>query len=318
MPQKAPAPYKILANAFLEKAAGGGARDVAKALKTSSTYQIGKTHVLVRAATKSGETSKSNGRYFFGIHYITIEDLVNLRCPFVALICGGMERVVIIPAGELFAKLSEISRDKKGGYKIIMYDDLNIVLKGGGKWNCQNFVNRWDFLANPPADAQTGGAQYSSVEKSMHATLQGRLVEIGNIRGFTTFCPDKAKMLNNQKLGDLTKLDKCPELQYSDYDLLRKIDVIWFRNRGNNYIPECAFEVELSTGVWSGVGRMATLIDYANTNLYVIAEDERKYSQVMGALPENRHRYKYLSDQKLGELYAAEMELAALRHNLGV
>ncbi len=305
-----PAPYAILANAFLEKA--GGKAGITKALKTSSTYQIGKTHVLVRAATRS------NNRYFFGIHYITIEDLVNLHNPFVVFICGDIGRVIIMPAGELFSNLKEISRDKKGGHKIIIHDDLNIALKGRGKkLDCQNFVNRWDFLNNPPVSSQAGELQYSSVEKSMHATLQGRLVEIGNIRGFKTFCPDKAKMFNHKKLGELAKLERCPELQYSNYDLLRKIDVIWFRSRGDNYIPECAFEVELSTGVWSGVGRMATLIDYSNTNLYVIAEDEKKYSQVMGTLPENSHRYKYLSDQKLGELYAAEIELAELRHNLG-
>ena len=102
-----------------------------------------------------------------------------------------------------------------------------------------------------------------TVEESLHSIIQGRLIEIGNIRGLRTFCPDKSKKFNDIKLGELTNLSKCPELQFSDYDLLRKIDVIWFREKGNHLIPENAFEVELSTGTWSGVGRLATLITAA-------------------------------------------------------
>jgi hypothetical protein len=57
-------------------------------------------------------------------------------------------------------------------------------------------------------------------------------------------------------------------------------------SKGNKYIPEYAFEVELSTGVWSGAGRMATLIDYSNVGLYVIANDSKKYKQVLSSLYE--------------------------------
>lgn len=66
-------------------------------------------------------------------------------------------------------------------------------------------------------------------------------------------------------------METCPELQFSDYEVLRQIDVLWFREKGRNLIPEDAFEIELSTGSWSGVGRLATLIDYSNVRLYVIS-----------------------------------------------
>ncbi|MDR1153862.1 MAG: hypothetical protein LBL04_04055, partial [Bacteroidales bacterium] len=84
-----------------------------------------------------------------------------------------------------------------------------------------------------------------------------------------TYCPDKSRKFNDVKLDELITLKNCPQLQFSNYNLLRQIDVLWFRPKGNNFIPEYAFEVELSTGVWSGVGRMATLIDYSNVGLYV-------------------------------------------------
>src|SRR5690606_15909294 len=105
------------------------------------------------------------------------------------------------------------------------------------------------------------GEVQNTVEASLHTILQGRVLEIGNLRGFETFCPDRSQKFNDRKLEDISTLKTCPDLQFSDYNLLRQIDVMWFRQRGNNFIPEYAFEIELSTGVWSGVGRMSTLVD---------------------------------------------------------
>ena len=148
--------------------------------------------------------------------------------------------------------------------------------------------------------------------------MQGRLLEIGNIRGYQTFCPDKSRKFNDKNLEEISTLKTCPELQFSDYDLLRQIDVIWFKPRGNNFIPEYAFEVELSTGVWSGVGRMATLMDYSNVGLYVIANDSKKYSQVINSFTEYQNRYKFIANDLVGELYSAELNLKQLRIDIGL
>jgi hypothetical protein len=158
----------------------------------------------------------------------------------------------------------------------------------------------------------------NTVEESLHSVLQGRLIEIGNIRGYETYCPDKSRKFNDVRLDDLTTLKICPQLQFSDYTLLRQIDVLWFRPKGSNYIPEYAFEVELSTGVWSGVGRMTTLIDYSNVGLYVISNDSKKYNQVLNSLYENSNRYNFVTNENLGDLYAAEKNLKALRYEIGL
>ena len=43
----------------------------------------------------------------------------------------------------------------------------------------------------------------------MHSILQGRLLEIGNIRGYYTYCPDKSKKFNEKKLEEMDrKIDK--------------------------------------------------------------------------------------------------------------
>jgi len=303
-------PSELLAIQFLEKAKNFNANiELIKVLK-SRTYSIGEANVLVRAS------SDGNSRYFFGINYLTVEEIANLDNPFVAFICGSIDKVVIIPAKILFKYLPQISHDRNGEYKINIDKNLNIVLAGrNNRLDCTHFINNWNLLLSPPSIKDE---TKNTVEESLHSVLQGRLIEIGNIRGYETYCPDKSRKFNDVKLDDITTLKTCPQLQFSDYNLLRQIDVLWFRPKGSNYIPEYAFEVELSTGVWSGVGRMATLIDYSNVGLYIISNDSKKYNQVLTSLYENANRYRFVANENLGDLYAAELNLKELRYEIGL
>jgi hypothetical protein len=300
----------LLANQFLEQAQQFNANvELIKVLK-SRTYSIGESNVLVRAA------SEGNRRYFFGLNYLIVEEISNLDNPFVAFICGSINTVIIIPAKILFKYLPQISHDRNGEYKINIDKDLNIVLAGkNNRLDCTPFVNNWNLLLSPPLIKDE---TKNTVEESLHSVLQGRLIEIGNMRGYDTYCPDKSRKFNDIKLDDLTTLKTCPQLQFSDYNLLRQIDVLWFRPKGSNYIPEYAFEVEISTGVWSGIGRMATLIDYSNVGLCVIANDSKKYNQVFNSLYENANRYRFIANNSLGDLYAAEKNLKELRYEIGL
>jgi hypothetical protein len=303
-------PSDLLASQFLEKAKAFNANvELIKVLK-SRTFRIGDANVLVRAS------SEGNRRYFFGINFITVEEIANLDNPFVAFICGSPDKVVIIPAKLFFNHLPQISHDRNGEYKINIDKDLDIVLAGRNhRIDCAPFINNWNLLLSPPIINEEAK---NTVEESLHSVLQGRLIEIGNIRGFQTYCPDKSKKFNDRKLDEITTLKTCPELQFSDYNLLRQIDVLWFRPKGNKFIPEYAFEVELSTGVWSGVGRMATLIDYSNVDLYVISNDSKKYQQVLTSFYDISGRYKFIANKELGDLYSAELHLKELRYKIGL
>jgi hypothetical protein len=284
-------PSDVLAINFLERAKEFNASvELIKVLK-SRTYRIGEANVLVRAS------SDGNRRYFFGINYIAVEEMANLDNPFIAFICGSIDRTLIIPAKLFFNYLPQISHDRNGEYKINIDQELNIVLSGkNNRLQCKEFINAWELLLQPP---QITSTERNTVEESLHSVMQGRLIEIGNLRGFQTYCPDKSKKFNNKMLGEISSLQSCPELQFSDYRLLRQIDVLWFRNRGDKLIPDYAFEVELSTGVWSGVGRMATLLDYSNVGLYVIANDKKKFQQVMNSFSEYQERYKFIANDSL-------------------
>lgn len=278
-----------------------------KVLK-SRTYKIGEANVLIRAA------SEGNKRYFFGINYLTVEEIANLVNPFIAFICGSLDRTIILPANILFKHLNEISHDRNGEYKINIDNDLNIVLRGRGKRiDCSSYINNWKLLKK-----QFGQVDRPSIEESYHSVIQGRIVEIGNIRGYQTYCPDKSKRFNNRPLADLTTLKECPTLQFSDYKLLKQIDVLWFKERGTNLIPQSAFEVELTTGVWSGVGRMSTLLEYADVGFYVISNNKSKFSQVLQTLPVVQNRFRHIEAYLISELYSAELQLTQLRNDIGL
>ena len=300
---------ELLTDEFLEKARLFQANiEPIKVLK-ARVYQIAQANVLVRAA------SNGYNKYFFGINYITIEEIANLDNPFIAFICGDIEQTVIFPAQLFFKHLPDISHDRNGEYKIVIDKHFNLVLKGrGNRIDCKEFMNAWHLLLTPFNSVEPK----NTAEESLHSILQGRLIEIGNIRGFKTFCPNKSKRFNNKMLSEISTLEKCPQLQFSDYDVLRQIDVLWFREKGRNFIPENAFEVELSTGTWSGVGRLATLLDYSNVNLYIISNDVKKYKVVMNSFAEIESRYRHILTEYIGDLYAAELQLKELRFQIGL
>ena len=280
-----------------------------KVLK-ARVYQIGKANVLIRAA------SDTKRNYFYGINYITIEEMANLLNPYIAFICGSMDKVIILPAQLLFDNLHKISHDRNGEYKLNIDKTLNIVLQGrGNRLDCSNYINNWNILLSP-IKQQINCA--TTVEESAHSILQGRLLEIGNNRGYHTFCPDKSKKFNQKNLSDISSLEKCPDLQFSDYDLLRQIDVLWFKEKRNNLIPEKAFEVELSTGTWSGVGRMSTLSDYSNVKFFIISNNLKKFNKVINTFPVFKQRFAHIKPNLLSDLYSAEKNILELRHNIGL
>lgn len=272
-------------------------------------YRIGNSNVLIRTA------SDGNRNYFFGINYITIEEMANLQNPYIAFICGSINNTVIIPAVEIYDNLYKISHDRNGEYKLNIDRDLNLVLKGrGNRLDCKQYINNWDILFS----ADTKDFKIKNVEESLHSILQGRLLEIGNFRGFHTFSPDKSKKFNKKPLSTISSLDSCPELQFSDYNLLRNIDVLWFREKGSNLIPKKAFEVELSTGTWSGVGRMSTLADYNSVNFFIISDNKNKFNQVIHSFPVFKERFFHITTIQIGDLYSAEKNIKELRYQIGL
>ena len=297
-----------LLNQFLEKAKLLDAEVEPIKVLRSNTFRIGKANILIRVASDLGK------RYFFGLNYISAEELSNLDNSFIAFICGSIDKTIFIPSEILINHLSEISHDRNGEYKINFTRDLNLVLRGkGNSLNCSNFINNWDSILS----SNNLKMNALNPDESFHNVIQGRLINIGNIRGYKTYSPDKSKTFNKKRLDEISTLKSCPELQFSEYSTLRNIDVIWFREVNNGYYPVYAFEVELTTGVWSGFGRLASLQEY-NTRLYIVTNDEKKFTQVSCSFPDLKNKYIHVVPDKIGLLYSAEINLIRMRQDFNL
>jgi len=163
--------------------------EVIRVLK-SNTYKIANSNVLVRTASDLGK------RYFFGLNYINAEELYNLDNSYFAFICGSIDKVVFIPSEILIKYLPEISHDRNGEYKINFKRNFNLVLKGRNRClDCSDYLNNWDIVLRENIPITTG----ASADESIHSVIQGRLIDIGNIRGFLTYSPDKSRIFNKRK-----------------------------------------------------------------------------------------------------------------------
>lgn len=298
--------YKQLLENFLAKAKDQGFSIEAVAALRTNTYQVGKANILVRTASDLGK------RYFFGLNYINAEEIYNLDHSFVIFVCGEADNAVFMPTDVLVKHLPQISHDRNGEYKINFTRDLHLVLRGkNNRLNCSEFINNWGLVKNIKDIIEKRKA-LSRAEESIHNVIQGRLIEIGNIRGFDTYSPDKSKTFNKISLGNYTSLKECPKLQFTEYSLLRRIDVVWFRKVNAGYYPTYAFEVEISTGIWSGFGRLATLRDH-DAKPYIVTNDGKKFQQVINQFPEIKNKYINIIPDQVGLLYAAEKNLITMR-----
>ena len=117
-------------------------------------------------------------------------------------------------------------------------------------------------------------------EESEHLRVQFLLTEIGRELGYDVFVAtnDRTKSLDGKSLEFIT-LPELPPLNLPQdvTKTISLIDVIWI-NRNSHEI-ECAFEVEKSTSIYSGILR---LIDLASSlgdkkyNFFLVAPDSRE------------------------------------------
>lgn len=113
------------------------------------------------------------------------------------------------------------------------------------------------------------------VSEFNHSYYQGLILTIGNLRHFKTFLPyqDKNKLFLNEKLGELSTLDKIPPYSYEN--LVKRcatVDVIWFNERK---MPHSFFEVEHSTDIQNSLLKFNDLQDF-HSRMYIVADRKRR------------------------------------------
>ncbi|MBI4303618.1 MAG: hypothetical protein HY665_04715 [Chloroflexi bacterium] len=118
-------------------------------------------------------------------------------------------------------------------------------------------------------------------EESMHTRIQYLLIKIGRSLGYNVVVAsnDRTKSWEGENFSFMT-LPELPALRMSDE--VRKtvslIDVLWLEKQADKIV--CAYEVEKSTSIYSGILRLydlvLTLPDSQDVRLYLVAPEQRE------------------------------------------
>lgn len=111
-------------------------------------------------------------------------------------------------------------------------------------------------------------------EKFSHTYFQGLVVEIGNLKDYTTYIPpqDKNKNFIDKPLKTVAFTTNIYDFSYPNIvNRAKTIDVIWFNKRK---LPNSFFEIEHSTDIQNSLLKYSDLTDF-NTTFYIISSKNR-------------------------------------------
>ena len=114
-----------------------------------------------------------------------------------------------------------------------------------------------------------------SVELFTHGYFQGLIIEIGNMKHYTTYVPaqDQNRKFLEKPLKDICSTIHIPNFSYENLtDRARTVDVIWFNERK---MPNSFFEVEHSTDIQNSVAKFCDLQDF-HSRFMIVAPQNRK------------------------------------------
>lgn len=114
----------------------------------------------------------------------------------------------------------------------------------------------------------------------LHSEMQYHLLRIGNALNYDVIAAsnDRSRSYEGNKFSfisikDFPEIDVLPELATT----IKLIDIVWFE-KGTNQIV-CAFEVEKSTSIYSGILRLSDLsfsLPSHQTKLYIVIPNDRE------------------------------------------
>ena len=153
------------------------------------------------------------------------------------------------------------------------------------------------------------------VSEFNHSYYQGLVLIIGNLKNFQTFLPnqDKNKLFINERLGNLSTLDKLPTFSYQN--LVQRsstIDAIWFNER---IMPHSFFEIEHSTDIQNSLLKFNDLQDFSS-RMFIVADKRRKEEfeakRNYAALKDIKSRVQFLDYENLTKQYEQIIEITKL------
>lgn len=164
-----------------------------------------------------------------------------------------------------------------------------------------------DYLDKLPTSPKP---QNKAQEKEQaHYSIQGMLLEIGNVEGFDTYSPNKNAIFDNKPLLQIMTLSEFPNFTYSNItQSVRFIDVLWFNDRG---FPKFAFEVEITPQFRNSLLKFSELSDFYTT-FYLIAgaENQDKFHReiLRSVFTEIKERCLFKTCAQVRDMYLKSIE----------
>ncbi len=153
--------------------------------------------------------------------------------------------------------------------------DLDALIQQARERQTHRKIRALKGLAAPrtPKNARRDG-----LDDTAHTKAQSELIRLGRLTGCSVWVAsnDRSRIYQGRKLGE-DCLKSFPNLGLSKElrERIALIDVIWIRRD----MPLYAFEVEVTSAVYSGLLRMAdlvALVPVLNVNLFIVAPRERQ------------------------------------------
>lgn len=146
----------------------------------------------------------------------------------------------------------------------------------------------------------------SEDERFTHGYYQGLIIEIGNMKHYTTYVPaqDQNRKFLEKPLAEICSTVHIPEFSYGQLtSRARTVDVIWFNERK---MPNSFFEVEHSTDIQNSVTKFCDLQDF-NSRFLIIAPQNRReqFEKVMSrtAFKDIRGRVAFHTYEDISKQY---------------
>lgn len=201
-----------------------------------------------------------------------------------------------------FASIRRIVQLDKNIYKI--KPGLYALVKYKSKFENQGIVAEEVSSKNPKKFIEFN-----------HSYYQGLLLEIGNMKGMSTYIPaqDKNKFFLNKSLKEISSLDKIYDFSYQELiNRAKTIDVIWFNERK---LLSSVFEVEHSTDIQNSLLKFNDLQDFYSK--FYIVGDKNRYEEFLKKLnyssfKDIKNRVKFKDYQSVSDLHTKMTELNAI------
>lgn len=192
-----------------------------------------------------------------------------------------------------YLKLRETIKETNDKYKSLLSNDLGAIAGLLFEIGSKNIiVGDGEFITEEDAEKfekqvqkRRKEVENEQQEEDLHTEMQFRLLTVGKALGYDVISAsnDRSKSHNGKNFSFLS-LPCFPKMEINKdtYNTIGLIDIVWFEKGTNK--PICAFEVEKSTSIYSGILRLTDLaysFTESEQHLYIVLPNNREKEVVM-------------------------------------